>query len=65
MTDNTALGFEIARLHKIMQDLRDPVTGCPWDVEQNFETIAPYTICLLYTSPSPRDMRRARMPSSA
>ena len=44
MTDNTALGFEIARLHKIMQDLRDPVTGCPWDVEQNFETIAPYTI---------------------
>ena len=44
MTDNTALGFEIARLHKIMQDLRDPITGCPWDVEQNFETIAPYTI---------------------
>ena len=24
-----------------------------------------YTICLLYTSPSPRDMRRSRMPSSA
>ena len=44
MTDNTALCDEIARLAKIMQDLRDPVTGCPWDVEQNFETIAPYTI---------------------
>ena len=27
-----------------MQDLRHPETGCPWDVEQNFETIAPYTI---------------------
>ena len=25
----------------------------------------PYTCCLLYTSPSPRDMRRSRMPSSA
>lgn len=27
-----------------MARLRDPVTGCPWDVEQNFSTIAPYTI---------------------
>ena len=44
MTDNTALCDEIVRLAKIMQDLRHPVTGCPWDVEQNFETIAPYTI---------------------
>ncbi len=28
----------------IMQALRTPVTGCPWDLEQSFETIAPYTI---------------------
>ena len=28
-------------------------------------TMAHYDICLLYTSPSPRDMRRSRMPSSA
>jgi len=28
----------------IMARLRDPVTGCPWDQRQNFETIAPYTI---------------------
>lgn len=28
----------------IMQKLRDPDTGCPWDVKQTFETIAPYTI---------------------
>lgn len=28
----------------IMARLRDPERGCPWDVEQSFETIAPYTI---------------------
>ncbi len=28
----------------IMSRLRDPQTGCPWDVEQTFETIAPYTL---------------------
>ncbi|MEI9930448.1 MAG: MazG family protein [Rhizomicrobium sp.] len=27
-----------------MRRLRDPDGGCPWDIEQNFETIAPYTI---------------------
>ncbi len=27
-----------------MQQLRDPETGCPWDVQQDFSTIAPYTI---------------------
>lgn len=32
------------RLLTIMRRLRDPETGCPWDVAQNFETIAPYTI---------------------
>jgi ATP diphosphatase len=31
-------------LLSIMSRLRDPKTGCPWDIEQNFETIAPYTI---------------------
>lgn len=35
---------DISRLLEIMQALRTPVTGCPWDVEQTFETIAPYTI---------------------
>ena len=29
---------------EIMAALRTPVTGCPWDLEQSFETIAPYTI---------------------
>ena len=31
-------------LLRIMTTLRDPERGCPWDVEQNFATIAPYTI---------------------
>jgi ATP diphosphatase len=35
---------DIARLIEIMAALRTPQTGCPWDLEQNFATIAPYTI---------------------
>ncbi|MDR3466998.1 MAG: nucleoside triphosphate pyrophosphohydrolase [Xanthobacteraceae bacterium] len=35
---------DIAQLLAIMARLRSPVTGCPWDLEQTFETIAPYTI---------------------
>ncbi|MCW5718618.1 MAG: nucleoside triphosphate pyrophosphohydrolase [Bauldia sp.] len=35
---------DIARLIEIMAALRDPVTGCPWDLEQSFASIAPYTI---------------------
>ena len=34
----------IPRLREIMRRLRDPETGCPWDIEQNFKSIAPYTI---------------------
>jgi ATP diphosphatase len=35
---------DISRLIEIMAALRTPKTGCPWDLEQNFATIAPYTI---------------------
>src|SRR4051812_20068597 len=35
---------DISRLIEIMAALRTPVTGCPWDLEQNFATIVPYTI---------------------
>ena len=35
---------QIDRLLGIMQRLRDPETGCPWDKEQTFATIAPYTL---------------------
>src|SRR4051812_7206544 len=34
----------IGRLLAIMARLRDPAHGCPWDIEQSFATIAPYTI---------------------
>ena len=35
---------QLDRIIEIMRCLRDPETGCPWDVEQDFATIAPYTI---------------------
>jgi ATP diphosphatase len=35
---------DIEKLLEIMDSLRDPDTGCPWDLEQDFSTIAPYTI---------------------
>ncbi|RUU13713.1 nucleoside triphosphate pyrophosphohydrolase [Mesorhizobium sp. USDA-HM6] len=35
---------DVSRLIEIMAALRAPKTGCPWDIEQNFSTIAPYTI---------------------
>jgi ATP diphosphatase len=35
---------DISRLIDIMARLRTPGSGCPWDLEQNFATIAPYTI---------------------
>lgn len=35
---------DIQTLLAIMVALRDPKTGCPWDVEQDFSTIAPYTL---------------------
>ena len=37
-------GDPMARLVEIMRRLRDPDTGCPWDIEQDFASIAPYTI---------------------
>ena len=35
---------DIRRLNEIMAALRTPETGCPWDLEQTFATIAPYTL---------------------
>ena len=34
----------IEKLLEVMRKLRDPENGCPWDLEQDFSTIAPYTI---------------------
>ncbi len=39
---------DVARLVEIMTALRTPVTGCPWDLEQDFRSIAPYTIEEVY-----------------
>jgi ATP diphosphatase len=35
---------DISRLIEIMAALRTPASGCPWDLQQSFSTIAPYTI---------------------
>ena len=39
---------DVSRLVEIMTALRTPVTGCPWDLEQNFRSITPYTIEEVY-----------------
>jgi MazG family protein len=44
MTDRAPKGEGIDRLLEIMARLRDPETGCPWDRQQDFASIAPYTI---------------------
>lgn len=44
MTDLPHDHSDIQTLLAIMARLRDPQRGCPWDVQQNFATIAPYTI---------------------
>jgi MazG family protein len=44
MADDSARRYTLDDLLRVMARLRDPETGCPWDVEQSFETIAPYTI---------------------
>jgi ATP diphosphatase len=43
MTDENAAPA-VARLLDVMDRLRDPESGCPWDLEQDFRSIAPYTI---------------------
>ena len=46
MSDDTPINpsRDIPRLIEIMAALRTPKTGCPWDLEQTFETVAPYTL---------------------
>jgi len=38
------MNYNIKSLLQIMRSLRDPKTGCPWDIKQTFASIAPYTI---------------------
>jgi ATP diphosphatase len=45
MTDDATTTHDgIQSLLDIMRQLRDPDSGCPWDLKQNFHTIVPYTI---------------------
>lgn len=38
------MNHPIEQLEQIMAKLRDPESGCPWDIKQSFDTIVPYTI---------------------
>ena len=44
MDDNCSHSTAFDELVRIMARLRDPEKGCPWDLKQNFKTIAPYTL---------------------
>lgn len=44
MSNENDAATELQRLLDIMSRLRDPESGCPWDLEQDFASIAPYTI---------------------
>ena len=44
MAESTPRSYTIGDLLRVMARLRDPESGCPWDREQSFATIAPYTI---------------------
>ena len=44
MSDSNSNTASLERLLEVMAKLRDPEGGCPWDIEQDFATIAPYTI---------------------
>ncbi|HET7851318.1 MAG TPA: nucleoside triphosphate pyrophosphohydrolase [Methyloceanibacter sp.] len=44
MAEKSPSAYGIEDLLRVMVRLRDPETGCPWDREQTFATIAPYTI---------------------
>ena len=44
LPDQPATSLALNELAAVMAALRTPGTGCPWDLEQTFATIAPYTI---------------------
>ncbi len=41
-------GYDLDDLRYLMRRLRDPETGCPWDIAQTFQTIAPFTLEEVY-----------------
>ena len=63
----TLLLIVILVISKVLLKAIAPYTNKAVDdkIKELFKPIMEYIDCLLYTSPSPRDMRRSRMPSSA
>ena len=51
---------DIHRLIEIMAALRNPESGCPWDIEQTFASIAPFTIEESYEVADAIERRRHR-----
>ena len=43
-----AKNYSISDLRYLMARLRDPETGCPWDIKQSYATIASYTVEEVY-----------------
>ena len=44
MNEKTQPVYDIADLQRLMERLRDPETGCPWDLKQTYQSIAPFTL---------------------
>ena len=44
MIEKTKPVYDIADLKRLMERLRDPETGCPWDLKQTYQSIAPFTL---------------------
>ena len=44
MNEKTQPAYDIADLKRLMERLRDPETGCPWDLKQTYQSIAPFTL---------------------
>ena len=44
MNKHARPAYDIADLQRLMERLRDPVTGCPWDLQQTYQSIAPFTL---------------------
>lgn len=44
MSDSSDYRYDLSDLIYLMQRLRDPDTGCPWDIQQTFDSIIPHTI---------------------
>lgn len=44
MNEKTRPAYDIADLKRLMERLRDPKTGCPWDLKQTYQSIAPFTL---------------------